>query len=71
MPKVRGRSSSSNYGTRTTEGSIAYSSLLRVIETCGLRQVNSWEYISSVIKLARKGLNPPLLPTLSRSLGVA
>ncbi len=52
-----------SYGTRTTEGSIAYSSLLSVIETCRLRQVNPWVYISSVIKLARKGLSPPLLPT--------
>ncbi len=52
-----------SYGTRTTEGSIAYSSLLSVIETCRLRQINPWEYISSVIKLARKGLSPPTLPT--------
>ena len=51
------------YGTRTSEGSLAYSSLLSVIETCRLRQLNPWEYISSVIKLARKGLSPPLLPT--------
>ena len=51
------------YGTRTPEGSLAYSSLLSVIETCRLRQVNPWEYISSVIKLARQGLSPPLLPT--------
>jgi hypothetical protein len=53
-----------SYGTRTTEGSIAYSSLLSVIETCRLRQVNPWQYISSVIKSARKGLSPPLLPTV-------
>ncbi len=53
-----------SYGTRTTEGSIAYSCLLSVIETCRLRQVNPWNYISSVIKLARKGLSPPLLPTV-------
>ena len=51
-----------SYGTRTNEGSIAYSSLLSVIETCRLRQVNPWEYISSVIKLARKGLSPPKFP---------
>ena len=49
------------YGTRTSEGSLAYSSLLSVIETCRLRQVNPWKYISSVIKLARKGLSPPPL----------
>lgn len=53
-----------SYGTRTTEGSIAYSSLLSVIETCRLREINPWQYISSVIKLARKGLSPPLLLTV-------
>ena len=51
-----------SYGTRTTEGSIAYSSSLSVIETCRLRQINPREYMSSVIGLARKGLTPPLLP---------
>jgi transposase len=49
-----------SYGTRTTEGSIAYSSLLSVVETCRLRQINPWKDISSVIQLARKGLSPPL-----------
>lgn len=52
-----------SYGTRTTEGSIALSSLLSVIETCRLRQINPWKYISSVIQLARKGLSPPKLPS--------
>ncbi len=51
-----------SYGTRTNEGSIAYSSLLSVIETCRLRQINPWFYISEVIKLARKGLSPPPIP---------
>ena len=51
-----------SHGTRTNEGSIAYSCLLSVIETCRLRQVNPWKYISSVIKLARQGLSPPKLP---------
>ncbi len=50
-----------SYGTRTNEGSIAYSCLLSVIETCRLRQINPGKYISSVIQLARKGLRPPLL----------
>ncbi len=49
------------YGTRTPEGSLAYSSLLSVIETCRLRQINPWTYIAEVIALARKGLSPPLL----------
>jgi transposase len=52
-----------SHGTRTTEGSIAYSSLLSVIETCRLRQVNPWAYIANVIGLARKGLSPPTLPS--------
>ena len=52
-----------SYGTRTTEGSIAYSCLLSVIETCRLRQANPWKYLSSVIKLARQGLSPPTFPS--------
>lgn len=51
-----------SHGTRTTEGSIAYSCLLSVIETCRLRKVDPWKYISEVIKLARKGLSPPKFP---------
>ena len=51
-----------SHGTRTTEGSIAYSCLLSVIETCRLRQINPWQYISGAIKLARQGLSPPKFP---------
>ncbi len=50
------------YGTRTSEGSQAYSSLLSVIETCRLRQVNPWTYIAEVITLGRKGMTPPSVP---------
>ncbi len=53
------------YGTRTREGSLAYSCLLSVIETCRLRQVNPWTYIANVIALARKGINPPTFPVAS------
>ena len=53
------------YGTRTSEGSLAYSSLLSVIETCRLRQVNPWTYIAEVIGLARKGMSPPTFPAAS------
>lgn len=49
------------FGTRTSEGSLAYSSLLSVIETCRLRQINPWTYIAEVIGLARKGISPPTL----------
>ncbi len=34
------------FGTRTSEGSLAYSSLLSVIETCRLRDINPWTYIA-------------------------
>ena len=50
------------YGTRTREGSLAYCSLLSVIETCRLRQLNPWTYIAEVITLARKGITPPPVP---------
>ena len=72
------------YGTRTREGSLAYSSLLSVIEqgssagfprheqvlleTCRLRQVNPWTYIASVIALARKGRSSA--PTASTYLNL-
>ncbi|MDJ0573442.1 MAG: transposase [Pleurocapsa sp. MO_192.B19] len=50
------------FGTRTSEGSLAYSSLLSVIETCRLREINPWTYIAEVLALARKGLAPPPFP---------
>lgn len=50
------------FGTRTREGSLAYSSLLSVIETCRLRQINPWIYIATVLALARKGISPPTFP---------
>ena len=50
-------------GTRTSEGSLAYSSLLSVIETCRLRNINPGTYICEVIARARKGLSPPPIPT--------
>jgi hypothetical protein len=50
------------FGTRTREGSLAYSSLLSVIETCRLREINPWTYIASVLANARQGLSPPPFP---------
>ena len=50
------------FGTRTPEGSRAYSSLLSVIETCRLREINPWTYIAEVLALARQGLSPPPFP---------
>ena len=50
------------YGTRTSEGSLAYSSLLSVIETCRLRNIDPWTYLAEVIALARRGISPPPVP---------
>ena len=50
------------FGTRTSEGSLAYSSLLSVIETCRLRKINPWIYIAKVLAKARQGLDPPPFP---------
>ncbi|MDJ0570486.1 MAG: transposase [Pleurocapsa sp. MO_192.B19] len=50
------------FGTRTREGSLAYSSLLSVIETCRLRDLNPWTYMASVLANARQGLAPPPFP---------
>ena len=50
------------FGTRTSEGSLAYSSLLSVIETCRLRNINPWIYIAEVLAGARQGLSPPPFP---------
>ena len=47
------------FGTRTSEGSLAYSSLLSVIETCRLRDINPWTYIAEVLALGRQGIGPP------------
>ncbi|MCC0179461.1 IS66 family transposase [Waterburya agarophytonicola K14] len=54
-----------SHGTRTNEGSTAYSCLLSVIETCRLRQVNPWTYIANVIRLARQGLSPPAIASMA------
>lgn len=56
------------YGTRSTEGTSAYAWLLSVIETCRLRGLNPWTYLSEVIATRRKGMSAPLIPqTLSQA----
>jgi transposase len=50
------------FGTRTREGSNAYTALLSVIETCRLRGINPWPFLAEVISLRRKGLDAPLIP---------
>lgn len=47
-----------SFGTRTCEGSKAYATLLSVIETCRLRNVDPWSYIAQTIALGRKGISP-------------
>ncbi len=51
-----------SFGTRTTEGSMAYAALLSVIETCRLRNQDPWQYIARTIALGRKGIAPSPIP---------
>ena len=51
-----------SFGTRTTEGSMAYAALLSVIETCRLRNQDPWQYIDQTLALGRKGLAPSPIP---------
>jgi hypothetical protein len=53
------------FGTRTPEGSLACASLLSVIQTCRLRQVDPWSYIAQTIARGRKGLKPLPLPAVA------
>jgi transposase len=54
-----------SYGTRSNEGSLAYCSLLSVIETCRLRKVDPWSYIAQVLTQARRGIKHPPIPVAS------
>jgi len=54
-----------SYGTRTTEGSLAYCSVLSVIETCRLRKVDPWSYIAMILTQARRGIKHPPIPVAS------
>ncbi len=51
-----------SFGTRTAEGSMAFTLLASVIETCRQRKVSPWPYIAEVIKQRRKGEPAPALP---------
>ena len=44
-----------SYGTRTDEGSRAYTAILSVIETCRRRKLDAWNYITNAVAAARKG----------------
>ncbi len=54
-----------SFGTRTTEGSLAYCSILSVIETCRLRKIDPWNYIAIVLAQARKGIFNTPIPNTS------
>jgi len=51
-----------SHGTRTAEGSQAVAVLASIIETCRLRGVKIWEFLTQVITARRRGEPPPLLP---------
>lgn len=51
-----------SHGTRTSEGTAAFTLLASVIETCRKRNVTPWPYIASVIRERRQGNMAPSLP---------
>lgn len=51
-----------SYGTRTAEGSRAYTLLASVIDTCRQRGILPWPYIAQVIAERRQGKAAPLIP---------
>jgi hypothetical protein len=51
-----------SYGTRTPQGSRAFTLVASVIETCRQRQVSPWPYLAAVIAARRQGLVAPPLP---------
>ena len=51
-----------SYGTRTGQGSRAYTLLASVIDTCRQRGVSPWPYIAQVIAERRQGNPPPPIP---------
>jgi transposase len=51
-----------SHGTRTAEGSQAVAVLASIIETCRLRGVKTWDYLTQVIAARRRGKEPLPLP---------
>lgn len=51
-----------SYGTRTAQGTRAFTLLASVIETCRKRSVSPWSYLSNVIAERRKDNPAPTLP---------
>ena len=54
-----------SFGTRTKEGSRAFTLLASVIETCRQRDVSPWPYLAEVIAARRKGNTAPALPSIA------
>ena len=52
-------------GTRTPSGSLSFSVLASVIETCRLRKTCSRTFLANVIANARRNLTLPTLPPIS------
>jgi transposase len=51
-----------SHGTRTPQGTHAFSLLASVIETCRQRAVSPWPYLAKVVRQRRKDLSAPSLP---------
>jgi len=51
-----------SFGTRTEEGSAAYSAVLSVVETCRRRKLDPWSYIADVLARARTDLRHQPVP---------
>jgi len=54
-----------SYGTRTRQGSRAFTLLASVIDTCRQRSILPWPYLAEVIAARRKGLPAPPLPSIA------
>jgi hypothetical protein len=51
-----------SHGTRTAQGTHAFSLLASVIETCRQRAVSPWPYLAEVVRQRRRDLPAPALP---------
>lgn len=51
-----------SHGTRTRQGSRAYTALASVIDTCRQRDISPWPYLAHVIAQRRQGLPVPSFP---------
>lgn len=54
-----------SHGTRTQQGSRAFTLLASVIDTCRQRKILPWPFLADVIAARRKGLPAPPLPSIA------